>query len=176
MKSSRAFTLIELLIVIAILGILMALLFPAVQGALDAAKRAQAKNDVVQIATAITGYETEYGRLPATDAAAVDVGGDVLAALMGSNANSLNPRLIVFLEVQSAKRGKSGITNSKFVDPWGSAYQVVYDDNYDNRITTAGTNGTTSVMKKVAVWNKPSSHNDSATDVKKNKRAVNSWE
>ncbi len=66
-RSSRGFTLIELLIVIAIIGILMALLFPAVGSAIDAARRAQAKNDVTQIATAITAYETEYGRLPGTN-------------------------------------------------------------------------------------------------------------
>jgi prepilin-type N-terminal cleavage/methylation domain-containing protein len=50
MKSRHAFTLIELLVVIAILGILMALLFPAVDGALEGARRAQASNDVTQIA------------------------------------------------------------------------------------------------------------------------------
>lgn len=175
MKSSRAFTLIELLIVIAILGILMALLFPAVQGALDAAKRTQAKNDVVQIATAVTAYETEYGRLPATNSGAQDVGGNVLSALMGSNVANLNPRQIVFIEVQTAKKGKSGVTNGNFADPWGGTYQIAYDNDYDNRLTGVGTNNQ-SVMKKVAVWNNPGSHGDSASAAKKNKRGVTSWE
>lgn len=175
MKSSRAFTLIELLIVIAILGILMALLFPAVQSALDAAKRASAKNDVVQIATAVTAYETEYGRLPATNTSGVDLDGDVLKALMGSNASSLNPRQIVFLEVQTAKRGKGGITNGAFVDPWGTPYKVAYDGDYDNQLTGVGTNNA-SVMKKVAVWNTPNNHSDTATAVKKQKRYATSWE
>lgn len=180
MKSSRAFTLIELLIVIAIIGILMALLFPAVQSALDSAKKAQAKNDVVQIATAITAYETEYGRLPDTTATAQDVGGDVLKALMGSNASSLNPRQIVFLEVQTAKRGKSGLTNNNFVDPWGAAYKIMYDDNYDNKISGPGSPPglitATEVMKKVAVWNNPNAHNDNPNAGKKKRRAVASWE
>jgi prepilin-type N-terminal cleavage/methylation domain-containing protein len=176
MKSSRAFTLIELLIVIAILGILMALLFPAVQGALDSAKRAQAKNDVVQIATAVTAYETEYGRLPATNGSGAAISADVLGALMGSNSGTgLNPRQIVFLEVQTAKKGKSGISNSTFVDPWGGAYVIAYDDNYDNRLSSVGTNGM-DVMKKVAVWNDPSSHNPDPGTSKRNKRYVTSWE
>ena len=64
LKSPRGFTVIELLVVIAIMAILMTLLFPAVQSALDAAKKAQAKNDVTQIATAMVAFDTEYGRLP----------------------------------------------------------------------------------------------------------------
>ena len=177
MKSSRAFTLIELLIVIAILGILMALLFPAVQGALEAAKKTQAKNDVVQIATAITAYETEYGRLPLTNKTSVD--SELVLALIGGAANTNNPRQITFLEVQAAKKGKGGTNSSgDFVDPWGGTYKIAFDSDYDNRITTAGTNGSTSIMKKVAVWNDPSAGTDAASQsaAKKNKRAVTSWD
>lgn len=178
MKSSRAFTLIELLIVIAILGILMALLFPAVQGALDAAKKAQAKNDVVQIATAITAYETEYGRLPSGNITTVD--STLVASLVGGSANTNNPRQITFIEVQAAKKGKSGTNGTGFVDPWGGVYKIKLDNDadttpYDNRLEGVGTNNA-SVMKKVAVWSDPSTHTDSASATKKNRRGVNSWE
>jgi prepilin-type N-terminal cleavage/methylation domain-containing protein len=172
MKSSRAFTLIELLIVIAILGILMALLFPAVDGALQSARKAQAKNDVVQIATAITAYETEYGRLPLPSKTTVD--SELVAVLVGGSGNTNNPRQITFLEVQTAKKNKSGTNGSGFVDPWGSLYKIKFDDDYDNRISGAGTNNA-SVMKKVAVWNDPSTHTNGST-AQKNKRYVNSWE
>ena len=177
MKSSRAFTLIELLIVIAIIGILMSLLFPAVNSAIDSARKAQAKNDVTQIATAVVAYETEYGRLPGTNAVGAPLGSPVLAALMGSNVSSLNPRQIVFLEVNTAKRGKSGITNNLFVDPWGSPYQIAYDDNYDNTILSAGAGTpwlttTSPLRKKVAVWNAPPGNNAS----QQKRRAVTSWD
>ena len=69
LKSPQGFTIAELMVVVAIIVILMSLLFPAVQGALEAAKKAQAKNDVTQIATAIVAYDTEYGRLPSTNPA-----------------------------------------------------------------------------------------------------------
>ena len=72
LKSPPGFTIIELLVVVAIIGVLMSLLFPAVQGALDSAKKAQAKNDAMQIATAIVAYDTEYGRLPSTEFCAAD--------------------------------------------------------------------------------------------------------
>lgn len=179
-RSAReGFTLIELLIVIAIIGILMSLLFPAVNSAIDAARKAQAKNDVTQIATAITAYETEYGRLPNTNAGAQDVKGDWLAALGGSNAASLNPRQIVFIEMQTAKKGKSGLSNGNastgFVDPWGGMYRIAFDNDYDNTIATAGEAPgpvVANLRKKVAVWNTPLGKNDS----EKKRRSVASWE
>lgn len=156
-SEKSAFTLIELLIVIAIIGILMSLLFPAVNSAIDAARKAQAKNDVTQIATAVIAYETEYGKLPYTNAAPIKVSGDWLKALSGSNASSLNPRQIVFLELQGAKKGKGGTnTSGEFVDPWNMPYYVAFDDDYNNRVMVS-TNGTTTasveVMKKVGIWN-----------------------
>ncbi len=177
-----AFTLIELLIVIAIIGILMSLLFPAVNGAIDAAKKAQAKNDVTQIATAVIAYETEYGKLPYTNSTVQDVGGDWLAALGGSNAGTpaLNPRQIVFIELPTAKGGKKGVTNGTWFDPWGVKYQIAFDDDYDNRITiiagdAKGITSTPPLSKKVAVWNNVSSMSNT-TDAQKKRRAVVSWE
>lgn len=159
---SPAFTLIELLIVIAIIGILMSLLFPAVNSAIDAARKAQAKNDVTQIATAVIAYETEYGKLPeGPTASGADINGTLLEALTGVTTNN-NARKIVFLEANQSKPGKSGVDSltapTKFVDPWGNPYQIVVDTDYDNNITakSGGTSSLedTNLRKKVAVWNK----------------------
>ena len=175
-SEKSAFTLIELLVVIAIIGILMSLLFPAVNSAIDAAKKAQAKNDVTQIATAVIAYETEYGKLPDTNATVQDVSGDWLLALGGSNASSLNPRQIVFIELAAAKKGKSGTNASGFVDPWGGKYKIAFDSGYSNTITVAGTNGLT-VRKVVAVWNDPSTQtNPVPTAAQQTRRYVVSWE
>jgi prepilin-type N-terminal cleavage/methylation domain-containing protein len=155
LKSPRGFTVIELLVVVAIIGILMSLLFPAVQTALDAAKKAQAKNDVTQIATAIVAFDTEYGRLPSTNPVPQQLTGDVLNALVASN-DTLNPRKIIFMEVLSYKRGKGGISNGIFVDPWANSYYVALDSDYDNQVgvsTNGSTTANSSIMKKVGVWN-----------------------
>ena len=162
LKTPSAFTLIELLIVIAIIGILMSLLFPAVNSAIDAARKAQAKNDAVQIATAITAYETEYGRLPLPTSTAVNSA--LVNVLAGIDTGSNNPRAIVFLEVQGLKKGKSGTNSSGFMDPWTlisnpnktAAYAVSMDNDYDNNIsvsTNGSLTGSTVLRKKVAVWN-----------------------
>ena len=59
-----AFTLVELLVVIAIIAILIALLLPAVQAAREAARRATCANHLKQITLGGLLYERSYERLP----------------------------------------------------------------------------------------------------------------
>jgi len=152
-KTSAAFTLVELLVVISIIAILAGLSFPAVNGALDSAKKTQAKSQAVQIAAAVTAYEMEYGKLPTFTGTTVD---KTFVDILTTN----NSRGIVFLEAQEWKKGKGGTNANGYCDPWSSntPYSISMDTNYVNQVGVS-TNGSTatnsSIMKKVGVWNVP---------------------
>ena len=166
----QAFTLIELLVVISIIVILASLSFPAVNGAIDSARKARAGSDVTQIATAVVAYEVEYGRLPITNSTAGDftsvVDLNFIKILTGENTNAnANPRKIAFIEVTDWKKGKGGTNSQGWGDPWdsNSLYSIVLDGNYDNKVDAG--NPSTNLFKKVAVWSTNSN----------TRRRVTSW-
>lgn len=150
--NSRAFTLIELLVVIAIIAILMGLLFPAAQSALNSAKKTTAKNQVIQIATAITAYETEYGRLPNITNMGLSGVGTGPGILCTTNDASNNPRGLIFLDSSVWKSGKGGTNTAGFLDPWSNVYSVMLDTNYANTLSFSVAGTTTNLTKHIAVW------------------------
>ena len=147
------FTLIELLVVISIIGILAGLSFTGVNGALAAARRAQAKNDCVQIVIAITAYETEYGKLPPGNFATVTKG--LVETLTGQETDN-NRRRHTFLEPKKATGNGRGGTNANgdYIDPWGNPYQIAMDTEYAGEIKAGAGSGKEeeTLRTKSAVW------------------------
>jgi prepilin-type N-terminal cleavage/methylation domain-containing protein len=146
-KHTRAFTLIELLVTMTLVAILAGIAYPVIIGVMERARKAQAKNDLTEIVTAVNAYYTEYGKYPlvADDTPITSTSNPSNADLFntlravavpgGPNANdAANPRKIVFIQ-PPVDSTTSSPTFGAWFDPWGSQYQIAIDGTYDNRIT-----------------------------------------
>ncbi|MDX1925692.1 MAG: DUF1559 domain-containing protein [Pirellulaceae bacterium] len=63
---NQAMTLVELLVVVAVIGILISLLLPATQAAREAARRVQCENNLRQTGLALLNFESIYRVFPAS--------------------------------------------------------------------------------------------------------------
>jgi prepilin-type N-terminal cleavage/methylation domain-containing protein len=159
-SSNCAFTLIELITVIAVIGILAAILIPTVSGVRHAANKATARVQFKQWAAALEAFRSEYGYYPALDASNKVNGGatptdhlfhDALAgrrrdgsALVSGSVPALqNPRLVSFYrfpesDFSSADSGPPEL----LCDAFGNTdIAVIVDRNLDGVITLADCGG-----------------------------------
>jgi prepilin-type N-terminal cleavage/methylation domain-containing protein len=96
-RGRKAFTLVELLTVVAVIGLLAALLLPAVQRAREAARRAQCQGSLRQLGIALTSYQTAAGVYPF----GVGADGDGAGFTYTSPANrrfSMHSQMLPYLE------------------------------------------------------------------------------
>ena len=143
---ARAFTLIELLIVITIVAILAGVLVPVLNNVKANALRTTAKNDCIQITQAINTFRMEYGRFPLNEASTNDpdpikTDANFMNVLFAQEdaeqgRSALNSRGIVLFEGKAQSRpGTHGVDkNGNLFDPWGNHYEIRMDGNYDNKV------------------------------------------
>ena len=158
-KDKRAFTLTELLVIIAIIAILIGLLFPAFKAVQNQARQTQAKNDLTQIVNAVNAFYTEYGKYPVSGTTEVTFGqggspttNETLFSELRACPNpptgscqaaaTINTRQIVFMSPPDVKNsvsprsgmGTAAANKGQYFDPWGTNYVIRIDGDYNNQV------------------------------------------
>ena len=119
-RRNRAFTLIELVVVILILGILAALIIPNVMNRAKEAKVAAAKSDIATLSSALQQFHVDCDRYPTTE--------EGLGALRVSPANITGWKA-PYLDKDVP------------LDPWSSAYNYVSPGANGDDSFTISSNG-----------------------------------
>jgi general secretion pathway protein G len=115
-KNPAAFTLIEIMVVVVVIGILAAIIIPQFMGTSEDAKVAAAKATVAELDSAVERFYIQMDRYPTTDE-----GFSVL----------LNPP-----SGDDAKNWRGPYIKKLYDDPWGHPYQYAcpgthHADSYD---------------------------------------------
>jgi prepilin-type N-terminal cleavage/methylation domain-containing protein len=147
-RQGGGFTLLELLCVIAVIGLLAALIIPSVGGARRSANKAKVKVQFAQWTAAIEAFRAEYGYYPAFDGSNLVNGGvtaadhpfhDVLAGrrrdgtplAAGSAAASQNRKLARFHTFTESELSAGGLVRDAFDN---TALAVLVDRDLDGFI------------------------------------------
>lgn len=144
--TADAFTLLELLTVVAIIGILVSMAFAAASGAQERSRRAQCRSELAVLAQAIEAYRVRFGDFPQTGAvaddpcgpAAVDDGPGILfnalagrrgpgSVLVPVEARGFVPLAVFALQTEDLPTtGSMAQSANSILDPWGRRYLYFY--------------------------------------------------
>jgi prepilin-type N-terminal cleavage/methylation domain-containing protein len=94
----RGFTLVEMLVVLAVIGMLVALLLPAVQQCRESARRMQCGSNLTQLIVAVNHYQTTHRVYPP---GTIDAKGPILNARLGFHHGWV-VQVLPYLESQNA--------------------------------------------------------------------------
>lgn len=135
----EAFTLIELMLVVAVIGIVAGIVLAAAGGAQKKAARDQAKAEVKMFCAAMERYKSDTGSIPAQRSASRTV---------------LYRYLSNYVSIRTNQLSGSG-TNTQILDPYGRGYFYV----------SPGTNVRSMLSDSFEIWSQGADTNTTRDDI-----------
>ena len=149
---SNSFTLVELLVVISIIGLLAGLGLPAINGAIQAGKRAEVASMAESIKTAVNAFYAEYSQYP-SNSGKTDTNFLTLMTTTNSTGTSVqNTRGIAFLEVPPKFTNATGIVTPRGFYKAQSNFFLAIDTNGVGVLTNRVGSSNYVVPSSVSVW------------------------
>ncbi len=123
-RASQAFTLLELMVVVGMLGIIMSAAFSGIGHAKGQARAAKANAEVRELLGAWLAYESSYDDWPAqVSGGELDATASALKELLGENDTQT-----VYLNAQMVR--------GAFRDPWGTPYRFrILERSNESKVT-----------------------------------------
>ncbi len=174
----RHFTLIEMLVVVAVIAILIGILIPTIGTVMEKVKQSKTKAIINSLRLGIKQYESTYGFLPFTGentdkfieyTSGNGTNGEytILLNTLEGNDKSLNPRGIKFLDM----------SDSDYMDAWDEELNVVLDLNYDSVIADSLIYGAAGKNTEIIIWSAgPDGDHNTSDSHADNDDNVNSWD
>lgn len=131
MRNRAGFTMIEIIVIIAVISILAGFLSPTVMKQIQRSKVAKVKTEAEALATAFSDYFADTGQWPNWDGVTNQTVDLVDYRVFYTNANNIagwdGPYLDKGVTVNGVMMvAQSGTPNTGNVDAWGNLYRVVY--------------------------------------------------
>lgn len=172
-NSLSSFTLVELMVVIAVIAILLGLIIPTYSGIREQARKTKARTTAKYLETGFREYYNYYRKWPSADSGPLAITGTLYQIMQGNNIGGMNPGERAFIEFEVI-RGSNAPTESA-CDPWKynlfgneswQAYRVQFDQDFNNQIDYDGA----IVYRSVLVWSPGPDRADYTDD------DIRSWE
>jgi len=167
-KPRGGFTLVELLIVMAIIGILAALTIKTMGGMQHAANRKRASSEMAALTTALESYKAEYGNYPLGDndqgeGKAPGTNNSFLRLYLSGATNEeameVNPNRKVFMDFHSKMGTKTNDQSDidqpvldPFGEPYGYTFPGVKERNGKNQFDLWSRVNSTNVEQWITNW------------------------